>query len=149
MTFCLPLSLKPCTRRYFTRHFSCNVYTSFLSASSTLPSKPKTSPRYENLVTFFIASSFSVNSLSSSALPVKSTHFLLTKSLALLRHSYILECFLCTQVLHLVYRIELVPTLLLHSEDENFEVTIDTIHQHKKPICFFHNYFLNFGKGLS
>ena len=44
------------------------------------------------------------------------------------------EHFLCTQLLHLIYRMELLPTPLLQTEYGNLELFIDTVfhNQHKK-----------------
>ena len=89
-----------------------------------IPPELRTS-KFKNFVTFFITSSSSTASPSSSVLPVKPEHFMLTKSVALLRHFRIPEQFLRNQQLHLIREMELLATLL-QTKHENLEVFIAT-----------------------
>ena len=56
---------------------------------------------------------------------VEPEHFLHIKSIAMLRHFCIPDHLLCTQLLHLLHRMESTP--FLQTEHRNFEVSIDTV----------------------
>ena len=88
-----------------------------MTGSCSLPPKLKTSLRYKNLVIFSNTSPSSVTTLLPT-LPVEPEHFC-TKFVVLLRLFRIPEHFLCYQQLHLMHRMELLPTPLLQIEHGN------------------------------
>ena len=58
---------------------------------------------------------------------VEAKDFLHTKSTALLRFFRIPQLFLCTQMLHLIHRMELLPVPIPQTEHGDFEVSIDLV----------------------
>ena len=108
-------------------------------ASYTPPLELRTSSRYENFATFSRKSPFSVTFLLTLVLSVKPEHFLHTIS-TLVEHFFIAGHLLCTHLLHLMLKMDFLPTLLPHTEHGNLEAFIATILLPvKKPLFFSHS----------